>query len=208
MLISPDNSGLQKAAQAIKNGELVAFPTDTFFAIGADGLNSSAIEAVFATKGRNPGMPVPLLVSDLEMAKSLSRNIPEPLLALAEKFWPGALTLVLPASSSVPAVVSADTTTVGVRIPNNDVARSLIDLVGGPITGTSCNRTGREPIKDAGIVEQVFGSELALCIDAPCGDSTKPSTVISFNNGKIIVLRAGAISTDSLRNIVGDIVSN
>ena len=206
MLISTDNSGLQQAANAINRGELVAFPTDTFFALGADGFNSAAVENVFVTKGRNPGTPVPLLVSGTEMAEILVKEFPEPLKLLADEFWPGALTVVLPASDRVPEVVTARTGTVGIRVPGHDVARELIELAGVPVTGTSCNLTGQAPINEAVVVDQVFGSQVPVVVDSPCGDSSAPSTVISFENKKVVVLREGAISAESLRNIVGDIV--
>jgi len=206
MLISKEISGLRQAAEAVKRGELVAFPTDTFFALGADGFNSNAVDNVFVTKGRNPGTPVPLLVSSAEMAASLVEDFPEPLKKLADEFWPGALTVVLPATDRVPGVVTARTETVGIRVPDHDVARELIELAGVPITGTSCNLTGRDPIKEAAIVDQVFGEQIPYVVDAECGDSTAASTVVSFKDGKIIVLREGAISPESLRNIVGDIV--
>ncbi len=208
MLISTDDSGLERAVLAIKNGGLVAFPTDTYFALGADGLNPKAVESVFATKGRNPGTPVPLLVRDSEMAESLCTKFPEPLRKLADHFWPGALTIVLPASDGVPAVVTANTGTVGVRVPDHSIARRIIELAGVPITGTSCNLTGRDPVKDAICVEQIFSDLIAGCVDAPCGDSTAPSTVVSYINGEIDLLRIGAIDAESIQNIVGDIVSN
>jgi L-threonylcarbamoyladenylate synthase len=194
--------------RAIKNGDLVAFPTDTYFALGADGLNSKAVESVFTTKGRNSVTPVPLLVSDSKMAESLCTGFPDPLRKLADRFWPGALTIVLPVSDAVPAVVSANTGTVGVRVPDHDIARKLIDLTGGPITGTSCNLTGQEPSKTAIVVEQIFGDTIAGCVNAPCAGSTAPSTVVSYDNGEIVLLRSGAIDAESIQNIVGDIVAN
>ena len=206
MLISPDTSGLDGAASAIKNGELVAFPTDTFFALGSDGLNSRSVETVFATKGRNPGTPVPLLIGDVEMAEALSTKFPVELRKLTDKYWPGALTVVLPASSKVPSVVTGGTGTIGLRVPDHDLAREFIRLCGTPLTGTSCNITGRDPIKEASMVEQVFGDQIAMCINAVCGSATEPSTVISCDRGEISVLRLGAISVDSIRNCVGDIV--
>jgi L-threonylcarbamoyladenylate synthase len=206
MLITPDISGLETAATMLKRGELVAFPTDTFFALGADGLSAVAVESVYTAKGRNPGTPVPLLVSDSAMIESLATDFPDPLRRLAEKFWPGALTVVLAASGSVPEVVTAGTGTVGVRIPDHDVARKLINTAGIPLTGTSCNLTGRPPIKEANIVEQVFGEKITGIVDAPCGESTAPSTVISYVDGAVQVLRTGAISAESIRKIVGDIV--
>ncbi len=206
MLLTPDITGLERAAGAIKNGELVAFPTDTFFALGADGLDPGAVEDIYHAKGRNPGTPVPLLVSDIEMIEELVTELPTVLGDLAAKFWPGALTIVVPASEKVPEIVTAGTGTVGLRIPNHDIARELIRLSDTPLTGTSCNLTGRPPIKDAITVEQVFIDQIAACIDAPCGDSSEPSTVVSYSDGQLTVLRLGAISADSIRNTVGDIV--
>ena len=206
MLISPDNSGLNNAASAIKNGALVAFPTDTYFALGSDGLNSKAVESVFTTKGRNPGTPVPLLIGDADMTESLSTAFPDELRKLTDEYWPGAFTIVLPASDDVPSIVTAGTGTVGLRVPDHELAREFIRLCGTPLTGTSCNITGREPIKEASVVEQVFGDQIAMCINAACGIATEPSTVVSYGNGKISVLRLGAISVDSIRNFVGDIV--
>ena len=208
MLIPTDDSGLERVVQSIINGNLIAFPTDTYFALGADGLNATAVENVFLAKGRNPGTPVPLLVSNREMAEALCTGFPEPLQKIADHFWPGALTIVLPASDVVPSVVSASTGTVGVRVPNHDLARKIIALAGVPVTGTSCNLTGRDPLKDAFFVEQIFGDMIAGCVDAPCGNSTAPSTVVSYVNGEIVPLRIGAISVKSIQNIVGDIVAN
>jgi L-threonylcarbamoyladenylate synthase len=185
---------------------LVAFPTDTFFALGADGLNPSAVEAVYLTKGRNPGTPVPLLISEIEMAARLTSEFPDVLRDLAEHFWPGALTIVVPATETVPEIVTAGTGTVGLRIPDHDVATDLIRTAATPLTGTSCNLTGHPPIKESTTVEQVFGDRIAACIDAPCGNYSDPSTVIAYDDGKVAVLRLGAISVDSLRNIVGNIV--
>ncbi len=206
MLLSPDAAGFDDAANAINNGALVAFPTDTFFALGANGLDSLAVENVFSTKGRNPGTPVPLLISQINMVEKLASEFPNVLGRLAEEFWPGALTIVVQATDSVPTVVTGGTGTVGLRIPDHHVARSLIDLAGTPLTGTSCNLTGRDPIKDATVVEQVFGDHITACINAPCGVSTAPSTVVSYENNEINVLRLGAISLESIRNTVGDIV--
>ena len=123
MLLSPDSSSLHIAATALKKGNLVSFPTDTYFALGADGLNSRAVQHVFEVKGRNPGTPVPLLLSDLNMATELATVFPDVAADLASRFWPGALTIVLPASDDVPESVTAGTGTVGLRVPDHNLAR-------------------------------------------------------------------------------------
>jgi L-threonylcarbamoyladenylate synthase len=103
-------------------------------------------------------------------------------------------------------VVTGGTGTVGLRIPDHDLVREFIRLCGTPLTGTSCNITGRDPIKEASMVEQVFGDQIAMCINAVCGTAVEASTVVSYDRGEISVLRLGAISIDSIRNCVGDIV--
>lgn len=206
MLLTPDKTGLEHAASSLTSGELVAFPTDTFFALGADALNPIAVEDVYLAKGRNPGTPVPLLISEIEMARRLVSEFPSVLKDLAEQFWPGALTIVVPAADTVPDIVTAGTGTVGLRIPDHNIAVELIRAADTPLTGTSCNLTGRPPIKESSTVEEVFGNQIAVCIDAPCGDNSAPSTVVAYDDGNITVLRLGAISADSLRMIVGNIV--
>ncbi len=209
---------LKKAVQAVKNGKLVAFPTDTFFALGADALNAAAVERVFRAKGRNPGTPVPVLINDAAMAERLVSDFPDMLRRLADEFWPGALTIVLPASDVVPEMVSAGTGTVGLRVPDHDLARELITMANTPLTGTSCNATGQPPTRDASVVSKQMGGKIAVCIDAPCGENTLPSTVVGLlgdarnptdanrPNNRIKLFRAGAIDIESLRKIVGDIV--
>ncbi|NQW21088.1 MAG: threonylcarbamoyl-AMP synthase [Chloroflexi bacterium] len=208
MLIAPDKLGLERAADAIRAGELISFPTDTYFALGANGLNSTAVERVFEVKGRDLGTPVPLLLSDSTMLKTLCSDFPETLKKLAVMFWPGPLTIVLPASKVVPEAVTAGTGTVGVRVPNHDVARRLIELAGVPLTGTSCNHAGREPTKSAVVVDQIFGHNIAGCVDAFCGISSAPSTVVSLENQKVVLIREGAISSDSIQNVIANLVVN
>ena len=216
--ISSSESNLQLAAEALRNGKLVAFPTDTFFALGADATNSAAVENVFLAKGRSPGAPVPVLVADTTMAEQLVRDFPDPLRDLANQFWPGALTIVLPASDAVPDVVSAGTGTIGLRVPDHVLARRLIALANTPITGTSCNLTGHPPTKDVEAVKQQLGAKIALCLDGPCGANTSPSTVVGLTytggtsasegrpHSKINLIREGAIDSETIRKIVGDLV--
>ena len=209
MLITPTGPNLSDAADALRAGKLVAFPTDTFFALGANGLDSEAVENVFLVKGRNPQTPVPLLVSSAAMAEDLVKEFAQPMRSLATRFWPGALTIVLPASKVVPDVVTAGTGTVGLRVPDHEVARELIGLADTPITGTSCNVTGRRPTKSSEVVDRYFGHGIEYCIDAPCGESEHPSTVVGFANGsgpRVKLFRAGAISLESIREIIGDLV--
>ena len=203
MLLSSDTSSLNIAATAITQGRLVSFPTDTYFALGADGMNDRAVQQVFEEKGRNPGTPVPLLISDLDMITELTKPLTKILADLASRFWPGALTIVVPALDCVPESVTAKTGTVGLRIPDHSLARQLIRISGTPITGTSCNLTGQPPVSNAIDVDQQFGEKIDFCIDSPCGSNTAPSTVISYANDTLSILRLGAISIASIKNTIG-----
>ena len=200
------DSQLQRAADAIAGGGLVAFPTATFFALGADALSAAAVAGDFAAKRRDPGIPVPVLVYDIAMAEQVVSDFPGPLRDLANLFWPGALTIVLPASDVVPDVVTAGTGTVGLRVPDHDLARELIAAVDTPLTGTSCNVSGSQHTKNAKTVCQQFGDKILVLIDVPCGENTLPSTVVGLSGNRIRLFRAGAVDIDSIRKIVGDIV--
>ena len=166
-------------------------------------MNDKAVQHVFEVKGRNPGTPVPLLISDLDMVTELATTFPQIVMDLASRFWPGALTIVVPALERVPESVTARTGTVGLRIPDHSLARQLIKFCGTPITGTSCNLTGQPPMTNASDVDQQFGEKIDFCIESPCGSNTAPSTVISYANGKLSILRLGAISIESIKNTIG-----
>lgn len=211
--VSADHTGvtvlsaddLEQAAALLRLGNLVAFPTDTFFALGAV-LTGPAIAALFQVKRRMTGNPVPVLLSSVEQVPDVAASFPHLAVALAEAFWPGPLTLVLPARDDVPDGVTAGTGTVGVRVPDHQLARELISRVGGPVTGTSANLSGSPPCKRASDVLTQLGEQIRAVIDAPCGDHSAPSTVVGFSGDagqEIRVIRTGAISEADLRRVMG-----
>ncbi len=192
-------SDLERASELLRSGELVAFPTDTYFALGAI-MRPDAIESLFSAKGRLPNNPVPVLISSADQLALLSEDeLDERSKLLADRFWPGALTLVLPAIESVPEKVTAGTGTVGVRVPDHQLARELIAMSGSPLTGTSANLSGQPPCKTADAVVDQLDGVVAAVVDAPCGDETAPSTVVSASDNDLKVLREGSISEASLR---------
>jgi L-threonylcarbamoyladenylate synthase len=202
VLIPASENGLEAAAAALRAGRLVAFPTDTFFALGASALDAAAVGRIFKAKGRADGNPVPVLVSSIKDAGMVAASFPYAAAALAKKFWPGALTLVLPARPEVPAEVTAGGSTVGVRVPAHDLARHLISLAGIPVTGTSANISGRPPCKTAGEVLEQLDGRVDHILDAPCGSHTAPSTVVDFASGRMRLIREGAIAYDRLQAVV------
>jgi len=199
-------NSLREAAQAIKDGQLVAYPTDTVYGLGADATNAAAVDAVFKAKGRNPGTPVPLLISGMNMGLQLAKELPEKFEVLINEFWPGALTIVVEATASVTPVVSAGTGTVGLRMPDNEVAVELIKMSGKPITGTSCNLSGEPPTKSVDEARIQMGDSVSVYVNAECGDSTAPSTVISLVTEPPTIFRLGEITREEIENIIGPVV--
>jgi L-threonylcarbamoyladenylate synthase len=192
---------LAKAASLLQSGNLVAFPTDTFFALGAI-LTESAVSSLFAVKGRMAGNPVPVLLSSADQAEAVAEEFPHEARKLARAFWPGPLTLVLPARTSVPGTVTANTGTVGVRVPSHPVAMELISKVGSPVTGTSANVSGMPPAKTGAEVMAQLNGKIAAIVDAPCGTHVQPSTVVRFDGTGLNIIRVGAVSEDELLRVL------
>ncbi len=186
------------AVRALKSGGVVAFPTDTFFALGVDACNRNAITRAFKIKRRPDGVPMPVLISNISQAADLVGDFPLDAQLLAERFWPGALTIVLPASDRVPAELNGGVGTVGIRIPDNEVALRLISAFGGGVTGTSANMSGDPPTKDADELIAAFGDEIDVVVDGECGNESEPSTVVDMTRGRPTVVREGAISIEEL----------
>lgn len=195
---------VERAAEYLRAGKLVSFPTDTFFALGAV-LTEAAVSVLIEVKGRTRGNPVPVLLSAIDQVDEVAASFPDSAAALAAAFWPGPLTLVLPARADVPAAVTAGTGTIGIRVPGHSLARELIAVAGQPVTGTSANISGSSPCKTAGDVLSQLDGRISAVIDAPCGEHSEPSTVVRFtsdNGSEIQVIRAGAISEAELRQVL------
>ena len=197
---SADES-VASAAAVIKSGGVVAFPTDTFYGLGVDPFHADAVRGLFAAKGRPANSPVPLLIAAPDDLKMIATSVPAGAAALAEEFWPGALTLVLSAVKELPDVVSAGAGTVGVRVPDHDIPRAIARAVGGPITGTSANLSGELSLKTAIEVEAAFGDSLGFVVEGVCGAHDAPSTVVDFSVDPPLVRRHGAISLEMLQRV-------
>ena len=190
---APDLEGVRDAVQVLRAGGLVAFPTETFYGLGAAGLDAAAARRVFAAKGRPASMPLLLLVDSRAMAASVTSAIPAPASELMERHWPGALTLVLPASPSVPVEVTAGTGTVGVRVSAHPVAQALVRALGGPVTAPSANPTGAAPPVTADEVLAHFDGVVELILDGGATAGGAPSTVLDVTVEPPRVLRQGAV---------------
>jgi len=190
---APDLGVIRQAAQLLRAGALVAFPTETFYALGAAGLDAAAARRVFAAKGRPSSMPLLLLVDSRAMAASVAATIPAHALELMERHWPGALSLVLLAGRGVPVEVTAGTGTVGVRVSAHPVARALVRVLGEPVTAPSANPTGGAPPVTAAEVLAHLDGVIDLILDAGPTPGGAPSTVLDVTVDPPRLLRQGAV---------------
>ena len=185
------------------NGGVVAYPTDTLYGLGADPFNLCAIERVFVIKGRPLGMPLPLLLAEIDVLPLVSDRIPVVAWRLAERFWPGALTLVLPKAPNVPSLVTARGWTVGVRVPDHPVPRALAEGIGGALIGTSANRSGGLALRTASEVRGQLGLAVDMVVDVGPQPAGRESTVLDLTGSVPKILRQGVISREDLETYTG-----
>jgi L-threonylcarbamoyladenylate synthase len=190
----PDPALIARAAEFLRRGEVIAIPTDTLYGLAANPFDHAAVEWVFAIKGRPKNNPLLLLVDSLEMASELAAQLPAPSYKLAQRFWPGPLTIVVSASAKLPSGVTAGTGTIGLRLPQAPIAVALIRAAGCPITATSANLSGEQDSSSAEQVERSLGDRLPLILDAGSSSNLKPSTVIDLSGASWRIVREGAIS--------------
>ena len=182
----------------LKAGGVVVFPTDTLYGVGADVFNVPALRRVFDLKGRPLGLALPVLVSDWEQVGSVAQDIPEIGRRLADRFWPGPLTLVLSRSSRLPDLVTGGRDTVAVRMPDHPIPLALAREFGGPIIGTSANPSGEADLLTLEEVEAQLGSVvdyIIRCGPAPAG---VPSTVVDVTTGTPRLIREGALNFETV----------
>lgn len=196
---------LQEAAEVIRRGGLVAFPTETVYGLGADARSARAVAAIFEAKQRPRFDPLIVHVAEPEELDSLASSVPSEARVLVDQFWPGPLTLVLPRRPIVPDIVSAGLATVAVRCPSHPIARELIRLAQAPLAAPSANRFGKISPTTAEHVRQSFGDRIPFLIDGgPCGVGVE-STVVSFSEGVVRLLRPGGISLEDLEAVMGPV---
>ena len=194
-----------KAAQFIKNEDLVAIPTETVYGLGADGLNPQAVAKIFLAKGRPQDNPLILHVADPEQIRQICQNIPQSAWLLAEKFWPGPLTMVLPARDCVPKCTTAGLPTVAVRCPDCDVTRDIIRLACVPIAAPSANISGKPSTTTAEHVFHDHKGKLPLIVDGgPCRVGLE-STIIDLTENPPRLLRPGGITPEQLTEVLGEL---
>ncbi len=188
---------VEQAAHVLAEGGIVAFPTDTVYGLGVDVFNGDAVKRLQAAKGRQADAPFPILIAGMEQLEMVVQPVPPELDPLTEKYWPGALTLVVPTSVPLPSALLRDGQ-VGVRLPDDPICRRLIVKLGHPITGTSANMSGEPPAMTADEVRRMLGHKVDYILDAGKAQGGTPSTVLSLDSEGARVLREGAIPSDVL----------
>jgi L-threonylcarbamoyladenylate synthase len=198
----PDLTAIEEAAAVICGGGLVAFPTETVYGLGADGLNEAAVRRIFAAKGRPESKGLILHLSAPEQAHEVAEVTPsaERLMAV---FFPGPLTLVLPALSVVPTVTTGGGSTVALRMPDHDVARALIAAAGRPIAAPSANRSGAPAPRTAGEVLAGLDGRFDLLLDAGPTPLGTPSTLLDLTRDPPRILREGAVTAEEIGRVLG-----
>jgi len=203
LVTGPDDPAIREAGAILAAGGLVAFPTETVYGLGADGLNPEAVARIYAAKGRPATNPVILHVDGMVAAKTLTSRWPAEATALVERFWPGPLTLVLPASEQVPAIVRAGGPTVALRCPAHPVAQALIKAVGRPLAAPSANRSQHLSPTLAEHVASSLGEAVDLILDGGPTEAGLESTILDLSGARPRILRPGPIGPAELTAVLG-----
>jgi L-threonylcarbamoyladenylate synthase len=199
---APEN--LASAVQALKRGQVIVFPTETLYGLGADALNEAAVEKVFQLKGRDSGNPIPVLVANQGMLDTLVAKVPTTAQRLIDRYWPGPLTLVLPGRKNIPKYLCNSSGGVGVRISSQPIATLLINGLGRPLTATSANPSGKEPARTLQEAERYFAQQVELFVDGGTLTSKTGSTVVEVMEDNIRIIREGEINAYELRQVLGE----
>ena len=194
----PDRETIGQAASVLRAGGIAAIPTDTLYGLAADPFNRSAVARLFTIKDRAKEKALPLVAASRAQVET-SLGALSPLASrLADAFWPGPLTLVVPAPPTLAPEVTGGTDTVAVRVPDHAATRALCDACGWPLTSTSANRSGEPPTADPTVVEHAMGALIDLLVDAGQTPGGPPSTIVDVTDSEPRLVRAGAIPWDAV----------
>jgi len=197
-LIPPTEAVIRLIAEALARGELAVIPTDTVYGV-ASRPTADSVSKLYVAKGRPEGRPIPLLIADAKALEGVVAEWPRAAEVMAQRFWPGALTIVVRAQPHLPPEITGTSGTVGVRIPDCLLARKLIRKANGCLAVTSANRSGEPPALSAEAAAEMLGDHVAHVLDGGRLEAGVPSTVVSVRGRQVKVIRKGAVSCASLR---------
>jgi L-threonylcarbamoyladenylate synthase len=196
---NPDMALVAKAVHILEEGGVIAYPTETFYGLGADGSNDKAIERIFHIKGRDSRNPLSVIIGDMSYLRNLVQEIPEVAMRLMKTFWPGALTLVFRASQNVSPLLTADSGKIGIRVSSHRIADALVKVIHRHITATSANLSGARECTSAHDVIECIGYQIDAVVDCGPTPGGAGSTIIDVTTTPPVILREGVISPVSLR---------
>jgi L-threonylcarbamoyladenylate synthase len=189
---------VERAVAYLRDGQVIAYPTETIYGLGADVLQRKAVKRIYDLKARDYGLPISILVSDLKMLRDVVSEVPDRALCLMRKFWPGALTILFPASLLIPKGLVTNTGKVGIRISSHPVASALVAALGHPLTTTSANLSGFPPSLSVKHVQKYFGKKLTCIVDGGEVEPSRGSTVVDIGEETMRIIRDGAIPAEEV----------
>jgi len=201
LLLKATQNNINKAAKTVKNGGLVIYPTDTVYGLGCDPFKTRAVEKLLNAKKERKDKPLPILASSLKAAEKVAK-INRDARKIAEKYWPGPVTLVVPKKSVLPNIVTCGLASVGVRVPNHQVALKLIDLCGGLLIGTSANRSNEKPPRTASEADWQLGNVVDIILDGGKSPSSQESSIIDLTSRAPKILREGPVKLQEILEIL------
>jgi len=201
-VVPPDAQGIVRSAACIRTGGVVVYPTETVYGLGVDPHNEAALDRLFAIKGRDPGSPLIVLIRGELDLSALITEVPDRARRLASAFWPGPVTLILPASPHLPDRLTGGSATLAVRHSSSPIAASLLDALGGPLTSTSANRSGCPPARTASQARADLGDDVDLILDGGPSPGSLPTTVVDTTLDPPRVVREGPIENAELQRVL------
>lgn len=202
---SEDTTALEQAGALLRAGEVVGIPTETVYGLAANALDPAAVARIFEAKGRPQDNPLIVHIADLESVSGIAKEFPPEAQALADAFWPGPLTIILPKQDRIPIVTSGGLNTVGIRFPSHPMAQAIIRAAGVPLAAPSANTSGRPSTTTAQHVMEDLNGKIAAVVDGgPCSVGVE-STVVSLCGERPRLLRPGGISLEQLRQVLGTV---
>jgi L-threonylcarbamoyladenylate synthase len=199
---APPDAAIAIAIAALRAGEVVVYPTETFYGIAADAFEPEALERIFETKGRDTAKTIALIAHDAAAAFAIAHEVPEIARRLAAAFWPGPLTIVMPARSGIPNALIGPDGGVGIRVSSHPIARALAYGLGRPITATSANRSGEPPARTIAEARAALGDKVKVFVEGGTLTAGAPSAVVQCDRDGWRLLRAGAIGVDKIEAVL------
>ena len=201
--LNPEADRLRQAVEVIHSGGIVAYPTESYYGLGVDAFNTEAVERLFIVKGRDPAMPISIIIKDVKQLEIIAREVSSEARVLIEKFWPGPLTILFWKSERLSGVLTGGTNKIGVRIPDHTVALQFLHLAGKPLTATSANRSGQPGAVSAVSADESLGDTIDLVLDGGDTPGGAVSTIVDTTCYPPRLIRKGRIPFAEVMDAMG-----